>query len=826
MLTKDTRDQGVLTRSVDACLGTATPSDLVFEAGIVFDRGQFGDLRQQLVVIENAARLAAVGRVVWVPLGQKPSLAVEELGIASTRVEELLPAVLRPRDPAGQGSPAELVQLVVRLRRAVDLVTESPMPYDHATAVKPLWAGAFAFAPSSVLKPRVVVIDDDEKFLVRAERRLKAICDVSIFQSFQDYLDKGRSSIDDVDLFLIDLVEGEGGGNPEDPEVRRPVLTGLEDVLPRLRRERGLNEFPQVYALSELPIETVGHIAHRLGADYYLEKTLFLAHPDLGAMLGGLMWHTTRGIRRLGTLKLPEGHEEWPGWNTCGDEATARIDVTKRMVWSLFGGQYRLARIDLLEPLSGGLSGAAVLSVQPRIADEEHGAVAGGRAMAPRVVKMDRWRKMAKEWAAYGAHIAPLTTSGFARVEPFFSRDDSDAMISYTLAGSSKGFALGQIVSLRRRMMSRADEVPAIVRHVFADMLGPLHTSATPPVSLAQIVRFMATELNPVEASWTTPPDKQVNTAVMADADIIDSRVVGNGSDVDVMRIDYLPPNRFPLAVADVPIPADTQWLVRHGKRMTLPVPTSLLQSPQKCFKELVEAAAKVKGRVESRERVDLFCEKLATLENPGQPLARFEKTLASALARTTPFAYWSIVHGDLNIENVLCDEGSGEYWMIDFAKTRPGPPAIDYITWEVACRTDLLAREFGQSYLPESSSPEEWLAEARQLIRAFEQSVEENGRVDFRALTDVHRSDDIESRVRAAWQAVLVTRQLAFEGYYRAEAGRLMYDLLLALYCIRALQHYRHLVTERSAPLGALWMQVLFERAAENAAALLPLAT
>ena len=94
---------------------------------------------------------------------------------------------------------------------------------------------------------------------------------------------------------------------------------------------------------------------------------------------------------------------------------------------------------------------------------------------------------------------------------------------------------------------------------------------------------------------------------------------------------------------------------------------------------------------------------------------------------------------------------------------------------------------------------------------------------MDFGALATSRRDEDIESRVRAGWQAVLVTRQLAFEGYYRGAAGRLVYDLLLALYCLRALQRYRNLVTGDYAPLGALWMQVLFERAEAGAAALLP---
>ena len=54
-------------------------------------------------------------------------------------------------------------------------------------------------------------------------------------------------------------------------------------------------------------------------------------------------------------------------------------------------------------------------------------------------------------------------------------------------------------------------------------------------------------------------------------------------------------------------------------------------------------------------------------------PLARLPGWLEQRVIGTQ-----SIVHGDLNLENILTGPG-GFVWLIDFAQTREGPPLLDF---------------------------------------------------------------------------------------------------------------------------------------------------
>jgi len=822
----------VLARAIGACLETLGAGSVVTgSAGggllggaprlaLVVDRGRLAELREQLNVVEGAARRGEVDAVAWLQVARAPVLSPDKLGISPVPIAQLLTSVLRLCTSARQEPDPNLVPRLERLRRAAELIGEAPLPHDHTVAIRPLWSGVVELdgtACGQGVRPCIVVIDDDTAFCTAAEERLSACAEVHTFSTFRDYLRrKDVPPVKVVDLFLIDLVEGEAGGGDEGS---RPRLSGLEEVLPRLRRERGLRPFPQLYAVSVLPVEKAGHIAQQLGADYYLDKTLLLAHPDPARLIGALLWHTTEGLRRLSVLPLPDDHGAWPGWAALADEIDlSSTEAIKQMAWSLYGSQHHLKRIDLLEHLTGGLSGVLVVSVQPRLADE--GADGASRPMAPRIVKRDHWWKMADEWSAYHAHIAPLTTRGFARVEPFFWRDDQHAVISYTLAGAARSFALGQIVSLRTRLVRGPEQPAALVRRLFTDVLDPLHTSVSHPRSLADVVRFMARELDPVPVHWNPAqpgPDCWPEVVLVS--------AVAKGEE-DRCRLRYRPVAAgFPVFEIEVGIPRSVQWLVRGGKRMRLPTADRLIRPPHEAFADLLGAAAVPPGGDGARGACcEAFFQQLQRLDADGEVLRRFEQFVHGVLGcrEDRAVAYWSVVHGDLNLSNVLCDEDTGDLWVIDFAKTRLGPPAIDFIVFEMACRLEWLAGPLAAEWVGvDRSGPEAWLRRARAVLEAFERSTVEDGRVDLRRLAAAaegcHPANDEE--VRRGWQAILAARQLAFDTCYRGPEARLVYDLILALYCLRALQRYRSLVATAHAPLGALWAQV-FERAAAAVAA------
>ncbi|MBA3231568.1 MAG: phosphotransferase [Acidobacteria bacterium] len=258
---------------------------------------------------------------------------------------------------------------------------------------------------------------------------------------------------------------------------------------------------------------------------------------------------------------------------------------------------------------------------------------------------------------------------------------------------------------------------------------------------------------------------------------------------------------------------SDLHWLLGTGKRLKLPVTDQLIRSPRDAFDAMIE---KVGGA--PVHRCGAFLKGLSRMEEAGGPLRQLESCLRQVLTSAdAPTEYWCVVHGDLNVRNVLCGEESGDLWVIDFAKTDFGPPAIDFVVFEMACRLDLLAGPLAARFEAEvpsgSVNESEWLAGARRLLERFERSTVDDERLDLGALSTGAAAVREDARIKRAWQAVLTARRIAFESFYREPKARRVYGVVLALYCLRALQRYRTLVTEDYAPFGALWIQVIFER-------------
>lgn len=76
-------------------------------------------------------------------------------------------------------------------------------------------------------------------------------------------------------------------------------------------------------------------------------------------------------------------------------------------------------------------------------------------------------------------------------------------------------------------------------------------------------------------------------------------------------------------------------------------------------------------------------------------PLAHYPDLLEH-----TTDAKFSIIHGDLNLENILVDRDTGFAWLIDFADTRQGPTLYDFQRLEAQVITKLLSPAVNQAGL------------------------------------------------------------------------------------------------------------------------------
>ena len=59
-----------------------------------------------------------------------------------------------------------------------------------------------------------------------------------------------------------------------------------------------------------------------------------------------------------------------------------------------------------------------------------------------------------------------------------------------------------------------------------------------------------------------------------------------------------------------------------------------------------------------------------------------------------------SVIHGDLNLQNVLVDPPTGFAWIIDFGETRHGPTLLDLQRLEVQVITKLLPSKWSDGQL------------------------------------------------------------------------------------------------------------------------------
>jgi hypothetical protein len=85
--------------------------------------------------------------------------------------------------------------------------------------------------------------------------------------------------------------------------------------------------------------------------------------------------------------------------------------------------------------------------------------------------------------------------------------------------------------------------------------------------------------------------------------------------------------------------------------------------------------------------------------DRPGlpDPLERLPELLGERIIGTQ-----SVIHGDLNVENVLVGPG-GLLWLIDFAQTRDGHPLMDFAHLEAEIIAHVIA--------PQIPSPDEFLS-------------------------------------------------------------------------------------------------------------------
>ena len=809
----------------------------------VFDTGDIRVVRSQLVALQGhmaGLRSPEVNgnatqnrRPFLVQLGARASIHPGAFGQKSAgRVHSLLADLLSIHD--SQPSSPDIFTL---LRTTFDLDEDEALRAPvHGTAIQIVWKGDVRDTDGSTvhLPLNVVLIDDDRQFhkevKTRFPRRTKSDFRLFCFESLAKYDDavmKRRAPpYDDVDLFLIDIVDERSPGGP------RPV--GIERDLQRIVSQRGLSNFPQVFMISALPSVSVAHIAASLGASYYFEKARFLAHPDPARLLGHVLWHVTKGLSQVPLLRggvAPNG-EGWP----------SDLQILLPTAWNLLSESLDLISLNFLQKLQGGLTDAHTILVEPIARDGEPfgGSVATAtspRRLLPRVFKSSDAQGLAMEWHAFHTYVSPLLTRGFARVDTGFHQAGSRAAICYTLAGSDAAFAAAQLVPCLDLFGSREALAGTVPRLLFESVLAPLHQSSTRRATFAELLDAIALELRPLPLGKfdPAPPSWGGNST----SNLLTTRV--SEANADSLTQVYLHRDevglRFPSYVWKPEKPLGQK--VRPGTRFAGPrdLPNALFVDPRLAMQEMLQKAERTTPKQAFiRPRLEALIdgaqhqgdEPIPSLAESVETLQMFLPLLRSRTAREID---WGIVHGDLNLQNVLAALDAGDLWLIDFARTRPGPPALDFALFELEIRLQILAPTLGK-LLPQSLKAEEWYARGRAVTLNFEIATQMNCRVALAVLKSAMEAtlpeldqekfkrdfDRLSPDLTAGWQQVHAVRNSAFATYYRSQEGRATYAFVFAILCLRAMQKYeKEVFREDCGPIGLQWAADGFRVAVES---------
>jgi hypothetical protein len=323
---------------------------------------------------------------------------------------------------------------------------------------------------------------------------------------------------------------------------------------------------------------------------------------------------------------------------------------TESLLRALF---HRYARLLVTHEFLSGYSGARTFLAQPIRAD--------GRSDAYTIVKVGTRASIEQEYANYERFVRDTLPPMTARIQhaPIRLRTGDRAAVRYTFIGEA-GRAP---VSLRQALLANPD--PELLRQIFTTF-GPYWWQQRRPYTFT-----LASEYDRLL------PTHYVVVPEAGHGKVLDGSAAPGEGDVAVGERVRL--QRFPIqelrgdgqsySLAGIPRPGGPALRVRWLG----------LRKPEGATGRVVATRAQL--LTEAVEGMDLF--------GLPDPLPRLPALLGETIHGTQ-----SVIHGDLNLENVLVGPGR-LVWLIDFAQTREGHTLLDFAHLEAEIISRVLPEQF-----------------------------------------------------------------------------------------------------------------------------------
>jgi len=349
-----------------------------------------------------------------------------------------------------------------------------------------------------------------------------------------------------------------------------------------------------------------------------------------------------------------------------------------------------------------GYSGALVLLVSL------------GADRAPVVIKLAHPLDLQREYAAYQQFVRQISPQNIAHLqgEPLISADGQLGHIQYSFAGGESHLAA---TSLRDYYESKGgDASAAVINRIFRSFGRYWWANNRPRLYTLgeQYDRLLPTHLQVSRLEIDGDPSKTLEngkTSVMALRDIdVGQSVRMVGFQVSKMATDG---GKMTLTAQPPPNEASAPLRVRVGFEETgrsLPFKVG----------DVVES---FDAEVTATRHMVLCDAAKAALPSFDSDARTFTAEIGSLAANHANFSLLnplfdlstlldlvvetktSVIHGDLNLQNILVDMPTGFAWIIDFSETREGPTLLDLQRLEVQVITKLVPAVWNQSQMQQA---------------------------------------------------------------------------------------------------------------------------
>ena len=343
-----------------------------------------------------------------------------------------------------------------------------------------------------------------------------------------------------------------------------------------------------------------------------------------------------------------------------------------------------------------GYSGATVLLVST------------GPEHPPTVVKLALPQELDREYDAYQHYVRRISPQDIAHIngEPLVAADGQLGLIQYTFVG---GQANAPAVSLQDYYASYGAAATADVLNRIFRVFGRHWWANNRPhvyVLGEQYDRLLTSHLEVLRVPYL-PGEPLVLEAGHASMMSLRTLAVGLPVRLRGFAVTKIGKNGMELSLSALPPPDEATAALRVKVDCTEPTayhPGDVVEQVEGIVVATRQTVLNGVARTvlpgyqpEAREFTGALAEE--TFRRHGIHLLNPLHELDGLLDRVMDVRF-SVIHGDLNLQNVLVDGDTGFAWLIDFAETRPGPTVFDLQRLEVQAISKLLPAALAEAGL------------------------------------------------------------------------------------------------------------------------------